>query len=68
MKFEAFKDFRNKNLTVEITNVEGIHDIYGNKMQKNMVNFKIGTYIVYPERSRNRMMSLGAFCKKKCYF
>lgn len=65
LKFEAHKNFRNKNLSVEITNVDGLHDIYGNKMQRNKVNFKIGTYIVYPERSRNRMMSLGAFCKSQ---
>lgn len=32
LNFEAFQNFRNKNLSVEITDVKGMHDIYGNKM------------------------------------
>ena len=62
MNFEAKKNFKKRNLTITVNDVEEIYDTEGNLMHDNKATFYINSFIDYPETTEKAVKAVGLLC------
>ena len=68
MHFDAKKDFKEKNITITVKDVQDVYDQDGNMMHDNKASFYIKGYINYPEGTKKLVKGVGTACNLRILF
>jgi len=63
MDFNCKQNFKEKNLTIQLTNLTGLYDEEGNLIHETTSEFEIKNYIKYNKSEKDLMNTLAFLCK-----